>query len=199
MHTVGLDFGQREKLLVELLKVVGVRASKIVRFAHGLLSFNGVENSQSHIVGEYRLDLGIHAFDNEVHSVEHFHLNTPLGSDVSVWVDVVHHHGWSQDSHVWECLFDLLLTNPLGPQSHALGVWIGSSGRDVDEPLHIWVSSRDSSDGPWDINVSILELLLLLVVDMGANARNNSVLVSDNVLDVVLIGHVSQLDVSFIS
>lgn len=69
----------------------------------------------------------------------------------------------------------------------------------MDEPLHIWVSSSDSSDGPWDINVSILELLLLLVIDMGANARNNSVLVSDNVLDVVLIGHVSQLDVSFIS
>ena len=101
-------------MLVKLLKVVSVRASEVVRFAHSLLSLYGVKNSKSDIVGKDWLDLSIHALDDEVHSIEHFHLNSPFGGNVPIWVDVVHHHGWSQDGHVWESVLNLLLADPLG-------------------------------------------------------------------------------------
>ena len=106
--------------------------SEIVGLTHGTFSLESIVDSEYNLIDENWLDFGVHVIDDEVHPVEHFHLHTPFGGNGVIWFDSVEHVSWSQDSDVWEDLFHFLLTNPFGSESHALGVWVCISGRNVN-------------------------------------------------------------------
>jgi hypothetical protein len=49
-----------------------MRTSKLIGLAYCLFHFQAIKNSKSNIICKDRLNLSVHAFDYEVHTVEHF-------------------------------------------------------------------------------------------------------------------------------
>lgn len=78
LNAIWLNLGNAKELLINLFVGVGVWTSKLVGLAHGLLRLDAIIDGESNIVGENWLDFSVHAFDHKIHSVEHFHLHTPL-------------------------------------------------------------------------------------------------------------------------
>ena len=77
-NAVWLDLRKVEELLIYILIGVHMWSTKIVCLSDGLLHFETVEDGERDIVGEDWLNGGVHALDDEVHSIEHLHLHTPL-------------------------------------------------------------------------------------------------------------------------
>ena len=90
-------------------------AAELVGLPNGLLHLEAVENSESNIINEDRLDLAIHSLNEPVHAVEQFHLHAPLTSQSWVYVKQVEHISGSENSHIGEDVLNLLLTKPLSP------------------------------------------------------------------------------------
>ena len=199
LDTVWLDFCETEELLINILIGVGMWSSELISLTHSLLILDAIIDSQSDIVGEDWLNFSVHSLDYKIHSVEHFHLHTPFSCDGSIRVLVIHHVGWSNDSNIWEYFLDLLLSNPFGSESHTLRVWISSSGGHMNKSLNIWVGSASLGNGNWHMNVSILEVFFLLVVDVRSNDIDNSVLISDHVVQIGLASEVIKLHIRLIS
>ena len=116
-NRVWFYFCKVKEMFVNFFVSVNMRTSEIVCFPNSFFSFNTIVNCKSHIIGHNWLDLAIHAFDHEVHSVEHLHLHAPLGSDCGDRVEVVEHVSRSNNGHVREDLLHFLLTDPLSSQT----------------------------------------------------------------------------------
>ena len=69
----------------------------------------------------------------------------------------------------------------------------------MDQSLHIWIGGSGLGDGHWDVDIGILEILLLLVVDVRADAVDDGVLVPDHMGQISLASHVIQLHIGLIS
>ncbi len=172
---VGLDLANFEEHVVDFIVGVSVRSAKLVGLSDSLFHLERVHDGKGDIVAEDGLALALHAFDLPKHPVEHLHVHAPLGSDRRVRVQSLHNVSRSKDSDIWADSFDLLLTNPLGSQTLALRVRIGTSGRDVDEALNLGRVLDCLGNSHGHTNVSLLKVLLLLVEDVGADAGNGNV------------------------
>ena len=69
----------------------------------------------------------------------------------------------------------------------------------MNQSLHIWVSSSSLGNSNRDSDVSIFEILFLLVPDVRSNAIDNGVLISNNMLEFFLVCEILQLNISFVS
>ena len=69
----------------------------------------------------------------------------------------------------------------------------------MDQPLHVGVGSSVLSDCSWHSDVGLLELRLLLMVDLGSDAVDNYILVSNDVAQLLLVGKVVELDIGFVA
>jgi len=107
---IGKDF-------VDLIVSVRMRATKIISLTNRLLKLERIDHRGCNVTCEDGLNFFVHAFDDEVHSVEHLHHHHPFSSNSNVLVDKIHHHSWTQDCDFGADLTDFLLTNVLCPQS----------------------------------------------------------------------------------
>ena len=60
----------------------------------------------------------------------------------------------------------------------------------MNEALHVGVGRSDLGDSHGHANVGLFELLLALIMNPGANAVDNDVLVADDVLKLLLVREV---------
>jgi len=197
--SVWLDVSVVEEHLVDFLVGVGVWTAQIVGLTDGFLHLQAVHDGEGNITHVDWLNLGIHALNLPVHSVEHLHVHAPLGGEGWILMKQVHHVCWTQDGHIWADSLDLLLTNPLGAKTLGLRVGIGTSCGDVDESLD-FVRVLDSfGNGHWDSNVRVLEVLLLLVENLRADATDDNIRVTDSVLNFSLRGEIIESDEALVT
>ena len=192
---VRFNLANVEEHVVDLLVSVGVRAAELVCFSDGLFHLEAVEDGQGDIVAEHRLHLGVHAFNLPQHPVEHLHVHAPLGSDRDIWIQTLHDVSWPDNRHIRANGFYLLLTDPLSTQAPALRIGVSSSSRYVDEALDIWRVLYGFGDSHGHADVSFLELLILFVEDMGADAGDGNVRALKSESDLFFISHVLEFEI----
>ena len=173
--------------------------SKIIWLSNWFFHFNCIYDSKTNIISSSWLDVGIHSFNNKVHSIEHFHLHTPFSGDSWVWLYVIEHISWSDNGNIWVDGFYFLFTNPFCSKSHALRVWISSSCWNMNKSFNIWVLSNWSSNCHWDSNVRIFKFFFSLGKNFVTYTINYSILVSNNEINFWLFGEILQFNVSFMS
>jgi len=69
----------------------------------------------------------------------------------------------------------------------------------VNQSLYVWVLGSGLSNSSWDMNVSIFEFLLFLIEDMGTNTVDDGVLVTNNMLELLLVSEVLKFNISLVS
>lgn len=196
---VGLDFRQSEELFIDVLIRVSVRTSQIVGLADALLHLNCIEHGESDIIREAGLHFSVGTLNDEVHSVEHLHLHAPLADNCRIRVYRGHHVSGTEDRHVRERFLDFLLTDPLRPKPHALGVRVSTSGRDMNQSLDIWVGRTCFSDSHRHSDVGVLKFLLRVAVNTRANTVDDDVLFADHMSELVLVSEVIELHICFVA
>ena len=124
---VGFDLRDIEEHVVDLLIVVSVGSTKLVSLSNSLIHFEGVHDSEGHIVDKNRLHVGVHALNLPHHTVKHLHVHAPFGSNRHVRVQSLHDIGGSEDGDIGADRFHFLLTDPFGAQTLALRIGVGTS------------------------------------------------------------------------
>ena len=198
LDTVWFDLREGEELLIDIFICVDMWSAKIVGLADGFFHLEAVSNSQGDVLSKGRLHLSVHTLDDKVHSIELFHHHAPLSSNGLIWIDIVEHQSWSENGDVWIDGFHFLLSNPFSSQSHTRGVGISTSCRDMDHSLHMGVFGSGPCNGHWNSYVSFLELAFSLVEDLGADAVDDGVLVSDHVVNVALSSKILKLNICLV-
>lgn len=174
-HDIRFDLANVKEHLVDLLVTIGVRPAQVVAFSNRLFHLQTVKDGESNVIGKDRLDLCVHALNLPQHPVEHLHVHAPLSRNRYVRVQAVYHVCWSQDGHIGADCLDLLLTNPLGAETSALRVRVRTGCGNIDEALDLRRVLDSLRDSHWHTDVGFLELTLLLVENMGADAGNCNV------------------------
>ena len=126
-------------------------------------------------------------------------MHAPLGSDRDIWIQTLHDVSWPDNRHIRANGFYLLLTDPLSTQASALRIGVSSSSRYVDEALDVWRVLYGLGDGDGHADVGLLELLILFVEDMGADAGDGNVRALKCESDLFLISHVLEFDIGLIA
>lgn len=172
---------------------------QVVALANGLLHLEAVHDGEGDIVDKDGLNLSVHAFNLPQHSVEHLHVHTPLGSNSRIRVETLNDVGGAKNGNIRADSLDFLLTDPLGSKTLALGVGVSTGGRHIDKALDLRGVSDSLSNGHRDADVGLLEVLLLLVEDVGADARDGDVGCLEGELDFLLVSHILKLKIVLIA
>ena len=196
---IGLDLTNIEEHVVDLLVGVCMRTAQVVAFANSFLHLEAVVNGKRDVIVENRLHFALHALDLPEHPIEHLHVHAPLGGDVDIWIQTLHDVSWSDNGHIGANGFYLLLTDPLSTQAPALRIGVSSSSRYVDEALDIWRVLYGFGDGHGHADVCFLELLILFVEDMRADAGDGNVRALKCESDLFFISHVLEFEIGLIA
>ena len=176
-----------------------MRTSKIICLPNCLFHFQSIKNSQTNIINHSRLELSIHSFNDKLHPIEHLHLHTPFWGDCLIWFGTVEHIGGSDDCNIWIDGFNFLFADPFGSKSHAWRIWVSSSSWYVNKSFHIFIFSAWSSYSHWNSDIWFFKIWLFFGENSRADCVNNSVLISNNKINVFLVREALKLNVSFMS